>query len=139
MVQKAIESQGVKLYVSDGGSPSAYSAIGNIKSIKGPGGAASVIDVSNLDSLAKEKLIGLPDEGQVNVELNYDPTNTTHAQLRNARKNRTRLEFKITLTGLTPTTLVFYAYVLSFPMDVSVDSAVTISMGLEVDGAVSEV
>lgn len=135
---KAIESQGVKLYVSDGGSPSSFSAVGNVTGIKGPGGSASVIDVTNLDSLAKEKLMGLPDEGQITVDLNYDPDNAQHIQLRNARRTRTRLEFKIQLTDSTNTNLVFYAYVMGFSMDIGVDKQVTISVTLEVDGAVAE-
>src|SRR4051812_7748684 len=109
---KAIESQGVKLYVSVG-SPTEWNAIGNVTGIKGPGGAASVIDVTNLDSSAKEKLMGLPDEGQISVELNYDPDNTQHTLLRVSRRSRTRLEFKIQLTDATNTLLTFAAYVLS--------------------------
>ena len=135
---KAIESQGVKMYVSDGGSPTSFAAIGNITGIKGPGGSASVIDVTNLDSVAKEKLMGLPDEGQVSVDLNYDPDNVQHAALRAARRNRTRMEFKIQLTDTTATNLVFFAYVLGFSMDVGVDAAVKVNMTLEVDGPVTE-
>jgi hypothetical protein len=135
---KAIESQGVVMAVSDGGSPSSFSTIGNITAIKGPGGSADVIDVTNLASTAKEKLMGLPDEGQITVDLNYDPDNTQHAQMRNARKNRTRLEFRITLTDTTNTVLTFFAYVLGFSMDIGVNKQVTVSVTLEVDGGVSE-
>src|SRR4051812_10309415 len=102
---KAIESQGVKMYVSDGGSPTSYSAIGNITSIKGPGGSAAAIDVTTLTSVAKEKITGLPDEGQVPGDLNSDPDNTQHPQLRKARRNPTRLEFRIQLTDSTNTNL----------------------------------
>lgn len=136
---KAIESQGVKIFVgTTDTSPSQFTAIGNVVSIKGPGGQANVIDVTNLDSLGKEKLMGIPDEGQITVEMNYDPDNVQHAQLRNARKNRTRLEFKIQLTDPVATILAFFAYVTGFSMDVSVDQQVKVTMQLEVDGAVSE-
>lgn len=134
---KAIESQGVTISVATG-SPNAQVNIGNVIGIKGPGGAASVIDVTNLDSSAKEKLMGLPDEGQVTLDINYDPDNATHIVLRAARRARTRCEFVITLTDSTATTLHFFAYVLSFSMDISVDQAVKVSVTLEVDGAVLE-
>ena len=134
---KAIESQGVKMYVSTG-SPTSFSAVGNVTGIKGPGGSASVIDVTNLDSAAKEKLMGLPDEGQITVELNYDPDNAQHAVLRNARRNRTLCEFKIQLTDATNTNLTFFGYVLGFALDVGVDQAVKASMTIEVDGTVAE-
>ena len=134
---KAIESQGVVIKVSTG-SPSEFVAIGNVTSIKGPGGSASVIDVTNLDSSAKEKLMGLPDEGQITLDINYDPDNATHTTLRAARRARTRCEFNITLTDTTNTVLTFFAYVLGFAMDVAVDQAVKVSVTLEVDGAVTE-
>lgn len=134
---KAIESQGVKIEVSSG-SPTAFATIGNVTSIKGPGGTASVIDVTNLLSSAKEKLMGLPDEGQVTMDINYDPDNATHILLRGARRARTLCEFRLTLTDATATVLTFFAYVLGFSMDVAVDQAVKVSVTLEVDGAVTE-
>lgn len=135
---KAIESQGVIFAVSIGSSPTSFANVGNVVNITGPGGSASVIDVTNLDSTAKEKLMGLPDEGQITLELNYDPDNTQHANLRNARKNRTRCEGRITLTDSTATVLTFFFYVLGFQMRVAVDQAVKANLTLEIDGPVSE-
>lgn len=133
---KAIESQGVTLAVSVG-SPTSFNNIGNIVDINGPGGQASVIDVSNLDSVAKEKLIGLMDEGQVTLNLNLDPDNTTHQSLRSARQSRTRLEFKLTLTDTSPAIGTFFAYVLGFVHSIGVDQAVKASVTLEIDGLVN--
>lgn len=133
----SIESQGVRIAYSDGGSPSSFSFIGNIQSFSGPGGAASVIDVSNLDSTSREKRMGLPDEGQFSLELNLDPDNATHVALRNARNNRTRLEFRITLTDTTATVIAFYGYVLNFTINGSVDAVVKASITIEIDGATS--
>lgn len=135
----SIESQGCIIYYSDGGSPSSYAAIGNVTGFNGPGGAASVIDITNLDSTAKEKRMGLPDEGQFKIDFNYDPDNTAHIALRNARKSRTRTEFKLKLTDTTNTNLVFYGYVLSFEISGAVDAVIKGVMTIEIDGAVSEV
>jgi len=134
---KAIESQGIKIAYSNGGSPSSFADIGNITNFAGPGGQATPIDVSNLDSAFREKLIGLPDEGQFSFEVNLDPDNATHQALRNARAARTRLEMRITLTDTTATVLTFYAYVLGFAINGAVDAAVKASITLEIDGAVS--
>ena len=41
----------------------AFETIPNIVSFQGPGGQAQVIDVTNLSSTAKEKRMGLRDEG----------------------------------------------------------------------------
>lgn len=139
MASTTIEAQGVALAVSDGGSPSSFTSIANVITIKGPGGTASVIDVTNLASVAKEKRMGLPDEGQLSFELNYDPDNAQHIVLRNGRRARTRLEFRITLTDTTATVLAFFGYVLGFELSAAVDQVVKAAVTVEIDGAVSEV
>lgn len=133
----AIESQGCIIYYTVG-SPTNMQAIGNVVSFNGPGGSATVIDVTNLDSTAKEKRMGLPDEGQFTLELNYDPDNTSHIGLRNARKSRTRTEFKLTLTDTGATSLTFFGYVLGFAIQGGVDAIVKASLTIEIDGAVAE-
>ena len=133
----AIESQGCVIYYTVG-SPTNMQAIGNVVSFNGPGGSASVIDVTNLDSLAKEKRMGLPDEGQFTLELNYDPDNAAHIALRTARKTRTKVEFKLTLTDVTATSLIFYGYVLGFAIQGGVDAVIKASLTIEIDGAVAE-
>lgn len=132
----SIESQGVVIAYSSGGSPTSFSNIGNVVGFSGPGGSASVIDVTNLDSTAREKRMGLPDEGQFTVDLNLDPDNASHIALRAARRNRTRTEFRITYTDTTPSTDTFFGYVLGFAITGRVDEAVKASMTVEIDGAV---
>lgn len=135
---KAIESQGVKLAYSDGGSPSSFTNVGNITSISDLGGGAPPVnDVSNLDSTFREKLMGLPDEGQITVAFNPDPDSAPHIALRTARKNRTRLEFRVTLTDTGPAIAAFYGYVMTFRQDIAVGQPVRGSMTIEIDGEVS--
>jgi len=134
----AIESQGVLLKYSVG-SPTSFALIGNCTGFTGPGGSANVIDITNLNSAAKEKLMGLADEGQFTLDLNYDPDNSSHIALRNARKSRTRCEFQITLTDTTNTVLTFFGYVLGFALTGAVDQQIKASVTIEIDGAVSEV
>lgn len=133
----SIEAQGTTIAYSTETSPSAFANIGNIVSFSGPGGQASVIDVTNLDSTAREKRMGLPDEGQFTLEVNLDPDSTAHTALRNNRKNRTRTEFKVTLTDSTPTTLVFWGYVLGFEVSGAVDGPVKCTITIEIDGPVT--
>ena len=59
--------------------PQTFSKIGNVKDFSSDGGTASVIDVSNLDSKAKEKRIGLQDPG--NYSLTFDADDTDPGQL----------------------------------------------------------
>lgn len=136
---KAIPSQGILIYYSTVGSPENYAAIGNITGFSGPGGSAAIIDTTNLDSVAKEKIMGLPDEGQFTINVNYDPDNTSHIALRNARRARTLVAFKITLTDTTATNLTFSGYVTGFAIKGQVNEKVTADLTIEIDGAVGEV
>lgn len=134
---KAIESQGIKFYYCVG-SPTEFVAIGNIVDFDGPGnGQAPVLDASNLDSTFKEKLMGLPDEGQLGLTLNLDPDNTTHQALRTARKNRTRVEFKVQLTDSSPALGIFFGYVLQFGISGAVGAIVKAKALIEIDGEVT--
>lgn len=134
----ALQSQGIVLSCTIGSPTGTMTPIANVTGFSGPGGSASVIDITNLDSTAKEKLMGLPDEGQLTIDINYDPDATSHINLRNARKTRTRTEFKITLTDATATNLTFWGYVLGFAITGALDTQLKASITIEIDGAVAE-
>ena len=93
----AFEAQGTEFFWSTNttvASTSTSCMIGEITDFSGPGGQAAVIDVTNLNSTAKEKLVGLRDEGQLSLSLNCrfptrhrrqsvtDRANTHQAQMR---------------------------------------------------------
>jgi hypothetical protein len=132
-----LESQGATLAISVGTSPTSFTTIANVIDISGPGGSASVIDITNLASVAREKRMGLPDEGQVTFNVQLDPDNATHQAVRDARKNRTECQFRVTLTDSTPTTLTFNGFVLNFSVSLAVDDVVKASITIEVNGAVA--
>lgn len=133
---KAIESAGVTLSVSTG-SPTAFLSIGNITAIRGTGEGAGVVDITNVEDTRKRKLMDLPDEGKVSLDLNYDPDNATHIILRNARRNRTRIEFQIRLTDSNNTLMTFFGFVLAFALDAAVSQQVRGSLTIEVTGALN--
>ena len=132
---KAIESQGITLQVSEG-SPTLFQTIANVIGFSGPGGSASVIDITNLSSTAKEKLMGLPDEGQFTLDLNFDPDAASHIRMRDARVARQKMSFKINFTDVTPSSCVFDGYVLSMQYSGAVDAAVKAAVTIEIDGPV---
>lgn len=134
----ALESQGTVISVGTTDSPSAYHAIGSITTFSGPGGSASVIDVTTLASTAKQKMMGLPDEGQITLEVLFDPTDTNgQVALRTARAARTLQYFKIAFYDSPTHTAKFTGYVLGFQINGSVDNAVKCSITVEIDGAVT--
>jgi len=137
MSSNALESQGVLLQLSDGASPEVYTTIAEISDINFATGSASVIDTSDLESTAKEKRMGLPDEGQCSFTCNYIPTNTQHAALKAAKAARSLKNFKIRYTDSPNTVELFSAYVLTMPRTIGVDGVIQANFTLEISGALS--
>ena len=77
----AIDSSGFATAGTTGtATPQTFSKIGNVQDFSPDGGTATIIDVSNLESVAKEKRQGLQDMG--NYSLTYDTDDTDVGQLR---------------------------------------------------------
>lgn len=139
MSSNAIEAQGVLIQRGSGtGSPETFTTIPELKSFSGPGGSTSVIDVTDLQSTGKEKRVGLHDEGQLSLEINYIPDDTTHAALRADRANRTLRNFRVIFTDGSDTQFDFAAYVTGFSISGGVDGVVTASVTLEISGSITE-
>lgn len=118
---------------------SSMNAIGEVVSFSGPSGAAAVIDITHLGSTAKEKLIGIRDEGNLTMEVNWNNTATAlHRTLKDDRAARTKNTFDIKLTddveGSTtqPTALFFDAYISGVSLSGAVDDVIKGSITLEI-------
>ncbi len=132
----AINAQGVALKRGNGATPETFTIIGEITRFDGPGGSASVIDVTTLQSTAKEKRMGLIDEGQYTFTVNLDPTDVQQAGLRADRAARTLRNFQLVLTDASNTTLTFSAFVTEFKISGAVDQVITAAVTLEISGPV---
>ena len=135
MATNALKSQGVALKRGDGGGTEVFTTIGEVFSITGPGGSATVIDATHFQSTAKEKIMGLPDEGQVSLEMNLDPTDAEQTGLRSDRDAQTLRNFQLVLTDGGSTTISFSAYVMTFSISMAVDDKITASVTLEISGS----
>lgn len=119
--------------------------IGEVTDFNGPGGAAAVIDISHLQSTAKEKLIGLRDEGQLNLTLNYNATDSGQDGLKSDRAARIKNLYDIHFTdsdtstsaSVMPSRADFWAYSQQFQVQGAVDAKVVANSVLEITGAVN--
>ena len=142
-MSNGLEAQGVVLQRGDGEETETFTKVAEITSFNGPGGSASVIDMTNLESEAKEKKIGLRDEGQISFECNLIPSDVGQTGLREDRASRALRNFKFLLTddpggtGSSPTTLEFSAFVLNFSISGAVDGKISASVTLEISGPVT--
>lgn len=127
----ALESQGVIIHWNG-------TAVGEVISVGGPSGSAPVINVTHLGSTAAEKLMGAIDEGQVTLEVNFDPTDTAQIGLKDDRASRTKRTVKLYLTDSSGTILQFDAYCTGLTAAAAVNTQVKGTMTLEIDGLVNK-
>lgn len=139
MSSSALDSQGTVIQVGTSASPIVWSTIPEVSEISGPGGQAAEIDVTDLSSTAKEFRMGLQDEGQITLSVNYIPSNTVHTTLRTARTNQTLTNFQIIFTGSPIKTWRFTAYVLGLEISNSVDDVTKGSITLRVSGSITQI
>ena len=115
--------------------PQAWIEIGKVVSFDGPSGSASVFDETHLQSVAKEKRMGLPDEGKFGMSLIMDPDDTGQLATRTAREDRTEKDFRVTYSDDSVQT--FSGYVLGFSSSGAVDGKVEAKIDIEITGAVT--
>lgn len=137
MSVNALPSQGMKLQIGSG-SPLTFNDIPEVISFSGPGGSASVIDTTDLASTAKEKRMGLQDEGQLSFEMNFIPTNAYHALLRAAKASGAKTKFKLIFNDAGNTEWAFDGFVVGVPISGGVDAVVKGNCSIEISGAIVE-
>jgi hypothetical protein len=136
-MSNAISSQGTKFYVGQEVSPTTYIQVGEVQTFDGPSGQANVIDTTHLTSTAKEKLIGLPDEGQITIGGNYVSSDNGQDEMFEARNTQQRRDFKLEMSN--GELWLFQGYVLAFNISGGVDDKVNFSATVEITGPVSRV
>jgi hypothetical protein len=122
-----------------------FSRVSEVTGFSAMTGSAAVIDVSNFQDSAKNKMVGLRDEGQATFELNLLPTQSTgvqHLDLIEDRQTRTLRYWDLKLTDQStgvdpqPSALNFKGYITGFVINGGVDNKISASMTIEIDGPV---
>jgi predicted secreted protein len=115
--------------------PATFTNVANVKTFTGFDGSASEIDVTNLDSTAKEFRLGLTDPGQFAFEIDYDSANAGHVALRAKQVSGILTNFKLTLPNAA--VITFAAFVKKFSLAGGVDAVAKTSVDLRISGAVT--
>lgn len=133
---KAMQAQGVQFQRGDGADPEVFTLIAEISTFTGPSEKAKAIDVTNLDSQAKEFINGLMDPGEVSFEGNYVASDTAQRGLRADLVGRVKRNFKMLLTDdpTTPTTITFTAVITDFSIKGGADDKISFSATLKISG-----
>ena len=130
-----IDTTGKTITAAGTATSTTFTNIVNVRSFSGFDGAASEIDVTNLDSLAKEFRLGLVDQGQFTMELDYDNSNAGHIALRAKQVSGILSNFKLTLPNSN--IITFNAYVKKFSLAGGVDAVAKTQVDLRITGAVT--
>lgn len=96
----AIDSSGFATAGTTGtATPQTFAKVGNVQDFTPDGGTATVIDVTNMDSTAKEKRQGLQDNGNYSLTFDSDDTDAGQLRLLAARAAQAVVVFKQTYPG----------------------------------------
>jgi hypothetical protein len=132
-------AQGSVIYWSTTTVLSTVISISNVIGYNGPSGSAPIIDATHLASTAKEKVMGLADEGQIALDMFYDPADTGQTRLRECRASRVKGHWAVKI--LQSTTQRYQldgkGYCTGFAIAGSVDQMVKVTATIEITGAVS--
>jgi predicted secreted protein len=136
MTSTALSAQGTKIELDTGtsGTPS-FTDVTNVSDISGFDGKAAEIDVTTLESTAKERRLGLQDWGTVTLATQINLKEASHAALLAAKKDGTERSFKVTLSD--GSMLAFNAFVTTFPIGAKVDSVYTGNIALSITGDIT--
>lgn len=133
-----LEAQGMRVAVSANQTYTTMVPVTGVKNISFRTGSATVIDDTDLDSTAKQKRMGLPDEGQCTFTLKFRPAETSHDMLLAAKSDRQARAFEVSMTDSPVTKYRFLGYVLSVPVSGSVDGIIESNVTVEISGPVTE-
>jgi hypothetical protein len=136
MTSSAISAQGTTFAINDTGTVEApvWTKVKNIKSYSGFDGSATELDATDLDSTAKETLLGLQDWGSFSVDVNLDYADPGQAAMLASKRASTLKQYKLTLpNGYTHT---FSASVKSFPIAGGTDALLNNTIAMTISGDV---
>ena len=96
----AMESQGIICYWSTTSitASNASNVVSEVISFSGPSPNSNIIDITNLQSTAKQKMIGLYDGGQITLNCNFDVDDPGQRLLRECLKARTKGNLHVQLS-----------------------------------------
>ena len=114
----------------------AMTNIGEITGWTGPQDKVAVLDVTNLLSTAKEKMIAIKDSGQVTIDLFFDEESTMQQFVRKDITNKTLRNFDIMFndSASLKSYIWFPGYISGFSVSGGVDTPIKANMTIEISG-----
>lgn len=135
-----ISAYGTLLKRGDGGAPETFTTVKDTSSITLNGLQTDEVETTTHSSAAagafREFKLTLIDPGTLEFDLNYDPSDATHINMRNDWLNRTTRNWQIVLPGAIQT-ISATGYVKGGPFDFAVDDVIKQRVSIRLTGAVT--
>lgn len=135
MSQNIINAQGTVFKIGAAATPTVADATVCIISFSGFDGEANEIDVTTLCSTAKEYRLGLRDQGNFSIEINFDPADSGQIAIETAQATGAVRACELVLSNNAKAT--FNALVKSFSKTGGVDDVLKASVNMRITGDVA--
>ena len=116
MTTSAVLGSGATLQLGSGASPQVYTTIAEVLRCGPIGSTNPEVDVTNLDSTAKEYIAGLADGNTVEFTMNWVAGNAQQQSLRSSQAAGSTVNLKMTWPNSPQTTAKFDLVLLNFEM-----------------------
>jgi len=128
---------GTNFQRGDGASPEVFTTVGDVINVTGPGITKDEIEVTALDSSAKEFIGALDDPGEVSLELNWNPQDAEHVNLRTDAEGNTARNYRIVWSDVSATQVTFNGEVMEFSINTEANDAAKGSVRVKINGALT--
>lgn len=134
----AVLGSGATLQLGSGASPQVYTTIAEVLRVGPIGSSNPEVDVTNLDSTAKEYIAGLADGNTVEFEMNWVAGNSQQQSLRSSQASGSTVNMKMVWPVSPETTAVFDLVLLDFSMgDTTPEAQVTATVSGRISGSIA--
>jgi hypothetical protein len=125
------------LQVGDSASPPLFTTIYEVVSVGEIGQENDLIEATHLQSLAKEYIYGLADGIEMPIVVNYNPTNPTHIDMKEANTDRTTKHFKLVMPpGMGSKSFTFDAIVKGWRMPIAPNEIIQMTFNMKISGEI---
>lgn len=138
MTTSAVLGSGATLQLGSGASPQVYTTIAEVLRCGPIGSTNPEVDVTNLDSTAKEYIAGLADGNNVEFSMNWIAGNSQQQSLRSSQAAGSTVNLKMTWPNSSATIAVFDLVMLQFELsETTPEAQISASVSGRISGSVS--
>lgn len=134
----AVLGSGATLGLGSGASPQVYTTIAEVLRCGPIGSTNPEVDVTNLDSTAKEYIAGLADGNTVDFDVNWIAGNTEQASLRTSQAAGSTVNLRMVWQTSPNTIAQFDLVLLGFEMgETTAEGQITASVSGRISGSIT--